>query len=109
MLGAEGLKATRAESFHDTFPPGKVIGTRPAAGQKAARDSMVTIVVSKGPDLVAVPNVAGQSVPDAQAALGAAGLQVTNVFGPPNKRVFTTDPGAGANVRRGSGVNLYTK
>ncbi len=49
------------------------------------------------------------TVDEAQAALGQAGLQVTNVFGPPNRRVFTTDPAAGASVRRGAGVNLYTK
>jgi beta-lactam-binding protein with PASTA domain/tRNA A-37 threonylcarbamoyl transferase component Bud32 len=109
LLAAEGIKAARGENFHDTIPVGRVIGTRPTAGQRVQRDSVVTIFVSKGPDLVPVPNVAGHSVQEAQATLGAAGLQVTNVFGPPNRRVFTTDPSAGTSVRRGSGVNLYTK
>jgi len=31
------------------------------------------------------------------------------VFGPPNKKVFLTDPVAGQQVHRGSSVNLYTK
>jgi hypothetical protein len=36
------------------------------------------------------------------------GLAVANVFGPPNRPVFTTLPGSGMRVRRGSGINLYT-
>ncbi|MDP8992861.1 MAG: PASTA domain-containing protein, partial [Actinomycetota bacterium] len=105
-LGGVGLKATRAEAFSDTVAAGKVVGTRPPSGSEVDRDSTVTVVVSKGPDVVAVPNVAGRSVPDAQAVLGQSGLSVVNVYGPLNRTVFTTDPAAGAVVKRGAGVSL---
>ncbi len=108
-LAAAGLKATRIEAFSETVPPGKVVGSRPPWGAEVARDSSVGVVVSKGPDVVPVPNLTGKAVPEAQAALGQAGLTVANVYGPLNKPVFTTDPAAGATVKRGAGVSLYTK
>jgi beta-lactam-binding protein with PASTA domain len=58
---------------------------------------------------VRVPSVNGLSVDAAVAQMQRNGLSVTNVFGPPNRKVFTTRPGAGATVGRGSGVNLYTE
>ena len=109
LVALAGLKPARAEAFHDTVPAGKVIGTRPPAGTKLARDSTVTVVVSKGPDVVLVPNVGGQGVPQAQAILAQAGLPVTAVFGPPDRPVFTTNPPPGASVRRGTGVALHTR
>ncbi|HSH60210.1 MAG TPA: PASTA domain-containing protein, partial [Acidimicrobiales bacterium] len=108
-LAGVGLKASKTEAFSDTVAPGKVIGSKPASGSDAARDSTVAVIVSKGPDVVPVPNVAGKAVPEAQALLGQAGLTVVNVYGPLNKPVFTTDPAAGATVKRGAGVSLYTK
>lgn len=108
-LAAVRLKASRAEAFNDTVPAGRVIGTRPSSGHEVARDSTVAVVVSKGPDVVTVPNVAGRSVPEAQAVLGQAGLAVVNVYGPLGRPVFAMDPAAGAVVKRGAGVSLYTR
>jgi serine/threonine-protein kinase len=104
-----GLKIKRVDVFDDTIPPGSVVSTSPAAGQTAKRDSTVTVNVSKGPDLVAVPDVTGMSVDQATAALQAAGLVQSNVYGPVKKRVFATDPSAGVKVKRGTGVSLYTR
>jgi serine/threonine-protein kinase len=108
-LQAIGLTAVRADAFSDTVPKDQVISTTPGAGASADRGARVTVTVSKGPDLVPVPDVTGKSVPDATAVLQQAGLPVSNVFGPPNKKVFTTDPAAGTQAHRGSSVNLYTK
>ena len=85
-----------------------MIGTDPAAGTSVPRGAAVTVIVSKGPDVVRVPSVGGLTVDAAVAKMQQNGLSVTNVFGPPNRRVFTTLPGAGATVARGSGVDLYT-
>jgi beta-lactam-binding protein with PASTA domain len=63
--------------------------------------------VSKGPDLVVVPNVVGDRVPAAEAAITAAGLAPGGPYGPGN-RVFITDPAAGNKIKRGSTVTLYT-
>ena len=108
LLAGVGLKASRAEVFSDTVEPGKVASTRPGAGARAARDSTVVVNVSKGPDLVAVPNVVGRTVAEATAMLQGAGLQVSGVFGPPRaQRVIATVPQAGAQLKRGQGVSLF--
>jgi serine/threonine-protein kinase len=104
-----GLTPVRADAFSDTVPKDQVIGTTPAAGASVSRGGKVTINVSKGPDLVGVPDVTNKSVQDATTIMQQAGLSIGNVFGPPNKKIFTTDPAAGTQVHRGSSVNVYTK
>jgi serine/threonine-protein kinase len=104
-----GLTAVRADAFSDTVPKDQVISTSPAAGGSVDRGGKVTVSISKGPDLVIVPDVTGKSVSDATATMQQVGLSIGNVFGPPNKKVFLTDPAAGAQVKRGSSVNVYTK
>jgi eukaryotic-like serine/threonine-protein kinase len=104
-----GLVPKRNDVFDDTIPANFVVSTSPPANSLVDKGATVTINVSKGPDPVQVPNVNGQSVDQATATMKAAGLGVANVFGPPDKKVFTTDPPAGTQVKRGSGVNLYTK
>ena len=104
-----GLTAARTDAFSDTVPKDQVIGTSPAAGASAARGATVTVNVSKGPDMVPVPDVTGKSVQDATTIMQQAGLSIGNVFGPPNKKIFVTDPAKGTQVHRGSSVNVYTK
>jgi eukaryotic-like serine/threonine-protein kinase len=103
------LTAVRAEVFSDTVPVGQVVSTSPGAGAKAARDSKVTVNVSKGPELIAVPDVRGKNVIEATNLLEAAGFVVTGTQGPANKPVSNTSPAPGTKRPRGSGVGLYTK
>lgn len=108
-LTAERFVPVKVDEFHDTVKAGLVIGLRPAEGQQAPRDSEVEVVVSRGPDLVAVPNVNGTDLDGAVAALEAAGLEAGDVFGPANGRPFATDPPAGSKVKRGSTVDIYLR
>jgi serine/threonine-protein kinase len=106
-LAGVGLVAVESDQFNDA-PAGQVVGTTPAAGAAAVVGSQVTVTVSKGPDLVTVPNVSRQGVQGATAALEAAGLTVNAVVGSPDRPVYVTDPPAGSRVKRGSPVKLYT-
>ena len=106
-LAAKRLVAVRAEDFSDTVPAGTVIGTDPGAGQPAPRDSEVRVIVSKGPELVAVPNVVGSTVEAASEALAAVGLTPDVQNYGPGKRVRAQDPSAGAQVPKGSKVTLF--
>jgi serine/threonine-protein kinase len=108
-MKAGGLVPVRVDAFSETVPVNMVIATTPGSGQLADKGSKVSITVSKGPDLVAVPDVKGLSVSEAQARLKSVGLDVSNTFGPPNKTVFYVDPEPGTKVKRGTGVNLYTR
>ena len=110
VLAAQGLKAERADVFSSDVAKGAVVSTRPGAGKAVERDSTVTVNVSKGPDTVAVPDVLGKTVAEATAILEAAGLQVSGTGGKPrSQRVFLTDPQAGTQVPRGSGVFLFVR
>jgi serine/threonine-protein kinase len=108
-LQGVGLQATQVQSPSTTVPAGQVIGTTPAVGVMATVGTTVKIVVSTGPPVVTVPNVSGDTVQTATAALQAVGLTVGQVYGPPGGHVFTTVPLAGQPLKRGSSVTLYTE
>jgi serine/threonine-protein kinase len=108
-LTAEHLVPVKVEEFSDKVEAGQVIGLRPGEGTSAPRDSKVEVVVSKGPDLVAVPNVDGKDLAGAVAALEGAGLKAGDVSGPANGRPYVTDPPAGTQVKRGSTVDIYLR
>lgn len=104
-LQAVGLSAVESDQFSPTVPKGQVIGTSPAAGAQATVGSQVTVQISKGPDLVAVPNVSGQSVAAADQILTQAGFNP--VFnGSLNHPVTGTSPPAGTMAPRGSNVQI---
>lgn len=84
-------------------PAGVVTATDPAANTMAAKNATVTLTVSTGPGQTAVPDVAGKTQADAEAALAGAGL-VANVkqdTGPSTITaglVASVDPAAGTTV-----------
>jgi beta-lactam-binding protein with PASTA domain/tRNA A-37 threonylcarbamoyl transferase component Bud32 len=106
-LGELGLGATVVEDFHDEIPAGHVISTTPPAGSQAARDSDVELVVSKGPDLIEVPDVIGMRFSDAYDTLAAAGFAVADEG--EGNRVVGTDPEGGTMARRGSTVTIQRR
>lgn len=109
-LEGMGLKTAHADAFHDTIPAGQVVGTNPAAGASVPRDSTVTIIVSKGPDLVTVPDIAqAANLDQAVALLENAGLQAGEVFGDAKGKPFDSDPSAGSKVRRGTTVDIFLR
>jgi serine/threonine-protein kinase len=108
MLQGHGLRAVEDDEFSDSVPKGQIVATNPPAGAQAPNGSVVTVTVSKGPDLVAVPNVRGMSVDAATRALEAQGFAVSGVAGAPDRPVSYTSPAARTLARRSSAVKLYT-
>jgi len=106
-LTAKRFKVTRTDEFSDTVPAGVVIRHDPVPGTAAPRDSTVTVVVSKGPDLVTVADFRGDTVEDAVAALEADGLQVDVVGYRPGHLVKQQDPPGGTKLHRNETVTLY--
>ncbi|CAL9573289.1 Stk1 family PASTA domain-containing Ser/Thr kinase [Streptomyces sp. enrichment culture] len=76
-LEEAGLKvkvaAERVNSEHDA---GEVARQSPAPGRQAAEGDTVTLTLSKGPEMIEVPDVVGDSVDDARERLEAAGFRV---------------------------------
>ena len=103
-LAAANLRA-RVERVFDDRPRGQAVGTDPGAGSQAPWGSTVVLRVSKGPDLVEVPDVVGLSKEEADQRLRAAGLKARFVL-PVGSRVVQQSPGPGENAKRGSDVRL---
>lgn len=67
---------TVTRAWSATVPVGSVISQEPAAGVVLIPDSAINFIVSQGPQPVAVPNLAGKTLTEAQAAVASAGLTV---------------------------------
>jgi serine/threonine-protein kinase len=108
-LQALRLVPKNARSYSNDVPRGEVISSDPATGSSdVAVGSTVKIIISRGPQLVTIPSVAGMPIVDAIAALQAVGLVVSEQIGPPFARVATTtEPEPGALVLPNSSVTLY--
>src|SRR5260370_648694 len=59
IAGAKLTVGTVTQQSSNTVATGNVISQDPASGSSAAEGSPVTLVISSGPPMVAVPNVAG--------------------------------------------------
>jgi serine/threonine-protein kinase len=107
QLSSMQLQSTQTEAYSSTVTKGLVIGTNPAAGRQVARGSTVTIVVSKGPEPVPVPPIAGtKTLQDAIARLEAAGLVPRGAIGPVTGKPKAYSPGSGTVVDKGSPVDI---
>jgi eukaryotic-like serine/threonine-protein kinase len=107
-LSALGLKvdATKQQNS-DTVGKGKVISQDPRDGTLFKGDK-VTLVVSKGPVLVDVPNVVGQQLAQARTALEGAGfkVEVRRALGGFFGTVRLQDPSGGSKAPKGSTITL---
>ncbi|HMA46320.1 MAG TPA: PASTA domain-containing protein, partial [Frankiaceae bacterium] len=107
QLEGAGLVVRHAEA-HDPTDAGEVARTEPAAGTPVPRGSTVTMVVSLGEDLVTVPDVGDMSARKARKLLESRGFTVRVVAVPGlDSRIVATNPGAGAQVPRGSTVTIF--
>ena len=108
-LQAAGFVPKETKEYDASVPANQVVGTVPAstAGPQPY-GSAVTVEVSLGPRPVDVPNVIGDTVAQATAALHAVGLVAGGPFpssGP--DVVLYAYPQPGTQVLPGTTVNLY--
>lgn len=102
-----GVTSTVSEIFSDV-KKGLVANIDPKEGTLVKKGDVVAILVSKGQNLVIVPNVIDRSPADAAAALRAAGFTIGDTIGPADRPVLHTRPVRGQRVRAGSKITLYT-
>ncbi|MFD4034934.1 Stk1 family PASTA domain-containing Ser/Thr kinase [Streptomyces sp. NPDC058637] len=111
-LSDAGLDLKGVErAYSDTVKRGTVISSDPGSGERIRGNDAVKLVVSRGPEIVKVPDVEGLSVPDARRALKEAGLEqgmVTREFDEEVVRgdVIRTDPAVDTERHAGSAVAL---
>jgi serine/threonine-protein kinase len=106
-LAAVQLAARVTPAYSDRVASGLVISQDVPAGTMVDRGATVALVVSRGPQLVMVPDVSWTtSTTQAIAVLRARGLVAGTVSGPADGTPKGTSPVYGTKVRKGSTVNI---
>ena len=105
------LVPIRVDEFSSKVPEGTIITTDPGSGTDVARQQNIRVLVSNGPEQVAVPDVTNQAQDAAQQALEAAGFTIGSTNSDysatvPEGTVLSTDPAADTIKDKGSVVNL---
>ncbi|MFF7932648.1 Stk1 family PASTA domain-containing Ser/Thr kinase [Streptomyces sp. NPDC007940] len=76
-LTEAGLKVKIATArINSEYDAGQVARQSPEPDSQAAEGDTITLTISKGPEMIEVPDVTGDSVDDAKSALEDAGFQV---------------------------------
>ena len=113
-LADQGLRLRGVENqerYSEKVPVGHVVRQSPDARTLVKRGSGVTVVLSKGPQRVDVPELAGRTLPATQAALSGSGLTVGRLLGAFSTTVATgsvlaSDPPDGATIPPSTPVHV---
>jgi len=113
-LADQGLRLRGVENqerYSEKVPVGHVVRQSPDARTLVKRGSGVTVVLSKGPQRVDVPELAGKTLPATQAALSGSGLTVGRLLGAfsttmATGSVLASDPPDGATIPPSTPVHL---
>jgi serine/threonine-protein kinase len=105
-ISAVQLKPVQATDFSDTVPTGQFIRTNPPGATSVARDSTVTVIFSKGPQFIVVPDVRGATV-----EAGAGLINSLNLFADvqgfqAGKKIKDQSVAPGTQVRLGTHITL---
>jgi serine/threonine-protein kinase len=109
LLRAAGLGVRVVQEFSVEVPRGSVIRQKPGPNKIVTQDSIVTIVVSKGPQQFPMPDVIESSGDAAKAELQGLGLAVKEIPlpGSSGNTVVGQLPVAGTIVESGQEVTIY--
>lgn len=110
VLEASGF-TVEVDTVDSDEPKGRVVITEPASGTEVELPALVRIGVSRGPPMIAVPDLIGLTEEDAVALLDSLGLEVSEVqtrfrFGLDQGLVVDQSPSPGTMVVRGGAVML---
>ncbi|MCY7373478.1 MAG: Stk1 family PASTA domain-containing Ser/Thr kinase [Spirochaetaceae bacterium] len=114
LLAESNLQvATPDRRYSTKVEEGSVISADPAVGTEVKPDTAVLLVISRGAELVAVPNVVGKPVAEAKAMLADAKLnsEVTQKFDEavPAGVVVSQDPASGTADKRSAVTLVVSK
>ncbi|MEC5192314.1 MULTISPECIES: Stk1 family PASTA domain-containing Ser/Thr kinase [unclassified Arthrobacter] len=111
LLRTAGFQSSIRDVFDDDVAPGLVVGSEPGAGEVIRKFQPVSLAVSKGPELFALPELSGKSLEDAKTILNGAGMalgQISETYdeSAPAGTVLGQAPRSGNPVRHGTPVSL---
>jgi serine/threonine-protein kinase len=112
-LKSAGFTVKVSQDFSDTVAKGLIMAQQPTGGQ-LPKNAPVAVTVSKGPELVTVPPLAGMTASDADALLRSLGLvpKGIQIIGGSAHRVvdqppLNQSPRPGEKVRKGTSVSYW--
>jgi eukaryotic-like serine/threonine-protein kinase len=108
-LADAGFRWTTRRVFSPDAPEGEVIKQNPKPGDQAEKGSSVTLTVSKGQELAAVPDVLQQTRQSAESELRSAGFVAEAVLvdsDSPKGLVVAQDPDPGTERPKGETVQI---
>ncbi len=111
-LSELGLKIGEVKSEeHDTIEKDRIINTNPKAGSRVKKDDLISVVLSRGTQTIAVPRVTGRALSTAKRLIEEAGFTVGNVAWEVSTEynvgiVMRQNPSAGSSAKKGSPINL---
>jgi eukaryotic-like serine/threonine-protein kinase len=110
-LKREGLVAVVSLAANAHVPSGLVVGTTPPRGTVVSKGSRVSVVVSSGPGIVALPNVNNKKRDQATKILREQGFQPTvesqSSDTVASGLVISTNPAADTEVQVGGPVTVF--
>jgi len=109
-LTAAGFTTSISERYDPAVTKGLVIETDPAGGTRAKEGAQIQVLVSQGPEMIALPDVTGKPFEDARGELIAAGFKVAEPKREESRDVaeglvISQNPAA-AEVPKGSTITL---
>ena len=111
-LKSAGLTSAISEQvFSEEIPAGKVISSSPGGGAQIKEHGAVSLLISKGPERIAVPTLAGMSQEQATSTISSVGLHVGNLTQQfsvdiEKGKVISSSPTQGTPVKRGALIDL---
>jgi beta-lactam-binding protein with PASTA domain/tRNA A-37 threonylcarbamoyl transferase component Bud32 len=111
ILQDKGLDYKVVSVFSETIAAGHVAATNPAAGKPVSKNGRVVLSVSKGVERYPVPQLVGQTIEDAEAAITGQHLAVgrlTSAYDDTTGKgkVISSDPPAGTQLAPNKAVDL---
>jgi eukaryotic-like serine/threonine-protein kinase len=74
QLESMGLNVETKQGYSNTVTAGNVMASSPNSGEQLIKGQTVTLTVSNGPPVFAVPSVDGQNIDDAMRVIRNAGF-----------------------------------
>lgn len=110
MLDAEGFKPNKTYSYSSTVEAGYVISQSPESGTKGKKGDTITVQISQGPELIAVPDVKTtyKSEEQARELLTEFNVTVTSAYSStlPEGIVMDQSIEPGKQVEKGTDITI---
>ncbi len=106
LLEDRGLTVQISEEYSDVVPEGNVIGTVPQADNYAAAGDAITLIVSRGPNVImgTVPTLTGMSFADAKRIIAENNYELGEITREPSDlatdTVISQSPDAGSQAAK---------